>query len=168
MRSEKIMKTKDHLIASLRDKQKRDGSWKFCFEGSLMTNAYMIILLRSLDIQSEEALIKRLVHEICKKQENNGSWKLYYDERFGNLSNTIECYFALLYSGYLPKDSDVLQRAKSFIIKNGGLQKSEWLTKSMLAITGQIPWPTIIKLIPIEIMLLPPWSPTYCQNFYSK
>ncbi|MGG7618367.1 squalene--hopene cyclase [Bacillus coreaensis] len=159
MRNEKVKKTKDQLIESLRGKQRRDGSWKFCFEGSLMTNAYMIILLRSLNIQSEEMLIKRLVHEICKKQENNGAWKLYYDERFGNLSNTIECYFALLYSGYLPRDSDVLQRAKSFIINNGGIQKSEWLTKSMLAITGQIPWPTIIKLIPIEIMLLPTWSP---------
>jgi sporulenol synthase len=159
MQKEKLFKTKDDLIKGLRKKQKKDGSWRFCFEGSLMTNAYMIILLRSLNIQSEETLIKQLVHDICKRQENNGAWKLYYDERFGNLSYTIECYFALLYSGYLPSNSDVLQRAKTFILNNGGLQKAEWLTKAMLACTGQISWPTIIKLIPIEIMLLPSRSP---------
>jgi sporulenol synthase len=164
MRNEDLSKAKNGLIQSLRDRQKKDGSWRFCFEGSMMTNAYMIILLRSLNIQSEEKLIKHLVHEICQKQENNGSWKLYYDERFGNLSNTIECYFALLYSGYLSKDSDILLRARSFIIQNGGLQKAEWLTKAMLACTGQMTWPTIIKLIPIEIMLLPSWSPLSIFN----
>lgn len=164
MRSENISEAKNALIQSLRERQQKDGSWRFCFEGSMMTNAYMIILLRSLNIQSEEKLIKHLVDEICQKQGNNGAWKLYFDERFGNLSNTIECYFALLYSGYLSRDSDILQRAKSFIIESGGLQKAEWLTKAMLACTGQISWPTLIKLIPIEIMLLPSWSPLSIFN----
>ena len=62
----------------------------------------MIILLRTLEIHDEK-LIKKLTERILSKQEENGAWKLFYDEPTGNVSATIEAYYALLYSGYYHK-----------------------------------------------------------------
>ncbi|WP_404448604.1 squalene--hopene cyclase [Sutcliffiella horikoshii] len=151
-------KLKD-MISNLLSVQSDNGAWNFCFEGSIMTDAYMIILIRTLKITDEEILVKDLVERIKSRQSPNGAWKVYPDEDGGNLSATIEGYFSLLFSGYVSKEAIHMKKAESFIRENGGLTKSDWLTKMMLALTGQIKWPSIIKIIPIEIMLLPKWSP---------
>src|SRR4051794_19715514 len=98
----------DWLIETLRKDQSADGSWNYPFETGLSTDAYMIILLRTLEINDEE-LIQDLVSRIFSKQEKNGAWKLYYDEGDGNLSATVEAYYALLYSGYVKKDDKRLR-----------------------------------------------------------
>ncbi|MGD6781704.1 squalene--hopene cyclase [Sutcliffiella horikoshii] len=151
-------KLKD-MISNLLSAQSDNGAWNFCFEGSIMTDAYMIILIRTLKIKDEEILIKSLVERIKSKQAPSGAWKVYPDEDKGNLSATIEGYFSLLYSGYVAKEATYMRKAEHFIREKGGLAKSDWLTKMMLALTGQIKWPSIIKIIPIEIMLFPKWSP---------
>ena len=67
------------------------------------------------------------------KQEKNGAWKLFYDEGEGNLTATVECYYALLYSGYYQKEDKRLRAAKKFILANGGLEAVSMFTKVMLA-----------------------------------
>lgn len=151
-------KLKD-MISSLLSAQFDNGAWYYCFEGSIMTDAYMIILIRTLEITDEEVMVKNLVERIKSRQLPNGAWKVYPDEDRGNLSATIEGYFSLLYSGYVAKEASNMRKAERFIRENGGLENSDWLTKMMLALTGQLNWPSMIKIIPIEIMLLPKWSP---------
>ncbi|WP_163530047.1 squalene--hopene cyclase [Halobacillus ihumii] len=151
----------NHLIEMLQDRQTEDGSWRFCFEGPPMTDAYMIILLRSLEINDEE-LIHQLAHRIQSKQCENGTWKLYEDEEEGNLSATIEAYYALLYSGYKQQEDLDMRMAKQFIMKKGGLNQATSLTKMMLAVTGQLPWPKFFP-VPIEMILLPQSFPI---NFF--
>jgi sporulenol synthase len=166
------MKTIDKVNISLNDmigdllgKQSDNGSWNFCFEGSsIMTDAYMIILIRTLKWTNEEKLVKALVKRIKSQQALNGSWKVYTDENEGNLSATIEAYFSLLYSGYVAKDDDYMLKAERFILDHGGLAKSDWLTRMMLALNGQIKWPRIVKSIPIEIMIIPKWAPINIYN----
>ncbi|TYS54415.1 squalene--hopene cyclase [Sutcliffiella horikoshii] len=155
----KINEKLKEMISTLLSKQSDNGAWNFCFEGSIMTDAYMIILIRTLEITDEEVLVKDLVERIKSRQSPNGAWKVYPDEDKGNLSATIEGYFSLLYSGYVGEEASYMRKTERFIRDNGGLAKSDWLTKMMLALTGQIKWPSIIKNIPIEIMLLPRWSP---------
>ncbi|WP_223596599.1 squalene--hopene cyclase [Neobacillus bataviensis] len=150
------------LIEMLRKDQSPDGSWNYPFETGLATDAYMIILLRSLELNDEE-LIQELSKRILSKQEPNGSWKLFYDEGEGNLSSTVEAYYALLYSGYYSEDDKNLRAAKRFIIANGGLEEVNMFTKIMLALTGQYKWPAFSPL-PIEVILLPHIFPI---NFYS-
>ncbi|TYS67461.1 squalene--hopene cyclase [Sutcliffiella horikoshii] len=162
---DKINEKLKDMISNLLSKQKDNGVWNFCFEGSIMTDAYMIILIRILELTDEEVLVKSLVERIKSQQESNGAWKVYPDEDGGNLSVTIEGYFSLLYSGYVAKNAGYMRKAERFIQENGGLSKSDWLTKMMLAITGQIKWPSIIKIIPIEIMLLPSRSPISIYQF---
>ncbi|MEH7332487.1 squalene--hopene cyclase [Neobacillus drentensis] len=150
------------LIEMLRKDQSPDGSWNYPFDTGLSTDAYMIILLRSLELNDEE-LIQGLAERILRRQEKNGSWKLFYDEGEGNLSSTVEAYYALLYSRYYSEDNKNLRAAKRFIIANGGLEEVSMFTKIMLALTGQYKWPAFSPL-PIEVILLPHIFPI---NFYS-
>ncbi|XJZ25755.1 squalene--hopene cyclase [Bacillota bacterium Lsc_1132] len=149
------------IIEVLRKDQSPGGSWNYPFETGLATDAYMIILLRTLQIHDEQ-LIKGLAGRIMSKQEKNGSWKLFHDEEQGNLTATVEAYYGLLFSGYYQKEDKRLQHAKKFILKNGGLEKTSMFTKILLALTGQYHWPGFSP-IPIEIILLPLSFPV---NFY--
>ncbi|MFD2445568.1 squalene--hopene cyclase [Bacillus sp. CGMCC 1.16607] len=143
----------NRIIDRLKKDQLDDGTWDYPFETGVSTDSYMIILLRSLQINDEQ-LIEELAERIMSKQEKNGSWKLFYDEGNGNITSTMEAYYALLYSGYYPKTDPKLRAARKFILANGGIEKSHMLLKIMLAITGQLPWPNFFP-IPIEIILLP-------------
>jgi len=148
-----VLEESERIINFLRGSQSSDGAWNFCYESGVVTDAYLIILLRTLEI-NDEALIKQLVYRLKRKQEKNGAWKLYQDEEGGNLSATVEAYFALLYSGYCQANEHGLLKAREFILANGGIGKTGNLTKVMLALTGQYIWPNYLK-IPIEIILLP-------------
>ncbi|UOQ43094.1 squalene--hopene cyclase [Halobacillus salinarum] len=150
----------ERLINLLKAEQTSDGSWNYAFDTGVITDAYMIILLRSLSINNEEKLIIELTERIMSKQEQNGAWKLYYDEEQGNLSRTIEAYYGLLYSGYYDKDDECMQKAQTFILARGGLEKAGMFTKIMLCLTGQLPWPVFFP-VPIEVMLLPAYFPVH-------
>lgn len=141
------------IVNKLKEDQSPDGTWDYPFETGISTDAYMIILLRSLQIHDEK-LIQELVERIVSRQEENGAWKLFFDEDDGNVSTTVEAYYSLLYSGYYTKNDENIQAAKRYVLSNGGIEKSHMFTKIMLALTGQIPWPMFFP-IPIEIVLLP-------------
>jgi sporulenol synthase len=87
----------EKYINRLTNLQEADGSWRFCFESGPLTDAFMIITLRSLELE-EEALIRKLSERLLSLQTDLGCWKLYGDEK-GNLSATIQAYNALLFSG---------------------------------------------------------------------
>ncbi len=110
------------LINLFEEQQTMDGSWNYPFETGIITDAYMIILLRTLNLHEEE-LIQQLTGRIISRQDRNGAWKLFYDEESGILSSTIEAYYALLFSGLYKKEDFELQKARNFIQKHLCLQK---------------------------------------------
>ncbi|MCJ8013512.1 squalene--hopene cyclase [Paenibacillus sp. KQZ6P-2] len=151
------------LTAFLIQKQQQDGSWHFCFENGIVIDAYVIILFRILNVQNE-ALIRQLHDRILNEQQQGGFWSLYPDEEEGNLSASVEAYYALLYSGHSKTTDEPIQRAKRYIRSKGGLGKvTSILTKAILAATGQIKWPSTISSIPLEILLFPNYFPI---NFF--
>ncbi|MGG1661651.1 squalene--hopene cyclase [Brevibacillus sp. NRS-1366] len=147
----------------LLDRQTADGSWRFCLESSPMTDSHMIILLRTLGIDDED-LIEKLTGHIASKQQDNGAWKLYPDEKQGHLSTTIDCYYALLFSGRFTKNDPKMTLARSFIRENGGLTKANMLTKLTTALTGQYQWPAHF-IVPVELTLLHPSFPLSFYDF---
>lgn len=151
------------IINLLKKEQSKDGSWNYPFETGISTDAYMIILLRTLEINDEE-LIQSLVKRILSKQEEDGFWKLFKDEESGNISATVEAYYALLYSGQLKETDASLILAKKQIQLLGGIEKSHMFTKIMLALTGQYRWPKYLP-IPVEIILLPDSFPINIFDF---
>ncbi|XQY90243.1 squalene--hopene cyclase [Metabacillus sp. HB246100] len=151
-----------HRLNFLKENQLQDGSWHFCFEGGLLTDACMIITIRSLAIENEEEMIKALTKRIVTNQTPSGAWRAYSDESDGNLSATVQAYFALLYSGYYTSDNRNMQLAKQYIEKQGGLSKTHFMTKWFLAVNGLYPWPSLFY-IPMTFLLIPQSFPL---NFY--
>jgi sporulenol synthase len=164
MRGE-IEETVKKMEEILRQKQKPDGSWSFCFENSLMTDAYMIILIRSFFLE-EDRLLSQLVGRLLKMQTKDGTWKVFKDEEGGNLSATIEAYFALRFSGLLDEEDKRLKKAEQFIKNKGGLEEAHTLTKLMLAVHGQYEWRHLMP-VPIEILLIPRSFPISFWDFSS-
>ena len=150
--------------------QQNDGTWRFCFENGTIIDAYMIILLRAIHYP-DETIIQRLHRRIVKEQQANGSWALYRDEENGNLAATIDNVLALLHSGYSQLEDENIVKAKQYILSQGGITNTKGLlSKTMLAITGQLPWPDSISAIPMEIVLLPTYLPANLYEFsgYSR
>lgn len=158
-----VSKMIDELTVEIQSRQADDGSFRFCFENSLMTDANMILLLKTFT--KEKALINDLADRLASLQHRDGYWQLFEDEE-GNISATIEAVFALLYCGYYHKNDPRVKKAYTFILANGGLGKAHSLTKIMLAIHGQYPWPNFHHL-PIHLILLPPASPVSFYDFSS-
>jgi sporulenol synthase len=152
------------MTDKLYELQAHDGSWRFCFENGVLTDAYLIIVLRTLEM-ADDRVIRQLHDQLLAAQRTDGSWRVYYDEEDGNLSATVECYYALLYSGYSHETDGPMLKAKQFILSKGGLGNINGiLTKVMLAVTGQYPWPTAF-MIPLEFVLLPSSSPISIFDF---
>ncbi|MGP4074304.1 hypothetical protein [Halobacillus sp. K22] len=141
----------------LKEQQTMDGSWDYPFETETITDAYMIILLRTLNLHEEE-LIQRLTKRIISRQERKEAWKLFHDEENGNLSSTIEAYYALLFTGIYKRDDISLEKARTFIKKHGGLENASMFTKILLSLTGQYRWSDKFP-VPIEVILRPPSFP---------
>lgn len=164
--NEKIKGLTTHLI----HKQQEDGSWHFCFENGIVIDAYVIILFRILNVDNE-TLIRNLHDRILGEQQLGGYWKLYEDEEDGNLSATVEAYYALLYSGYSGMTDEPIMRAKRYIQSKGGIGKvTSTLTRVILAATGQRKWPLSISSIPLEVLLFPSYFPIHYFEFsgYSR
>ncbi|TCZ74229.1 squalene--hopene cyclase, partial [Paenibacillus albiflavus] len=158
------------LTTNLIQQQQPDGSWHFCFENGIVIDAYVIILFRTLDIRNED-LIRRLHDRILAAQQQGGCWNLYADEEGGNLSTSVEAYYALLFSGYSHSADEPIQRAKRYIQSKGGLGKvTSILTKALLAATGQRKWPASISSVPLEVLLFPAYFPLNLFDFsgYSR
>jgi sporulenol synthase len=158
---ESVQRAIEHIVRSVEMAQGVDGSFRYCYESGLMTDAYMIILLRTLAVHDEE-LIHMLAQRITNMQDASGSWKLFHDEEQGNLSATIDAYYALIASGFVKKTNEPMQTAKQFILDHGGMQNSRMLTQVILSITGQMTWPAYFQF-PIEFIVLPDFLPI---NFY--
>lgn len=160
----------ERMTTALIEQQRQDGSWRFCFENGTAIDAYVIILFRVLDVPNE-ALIRQLHDRILAAQQPDGCWRLFTDEEEGNLSASVEAYYALLYSGYSRTTDESIQRARRYILSKGGLGKiTNILTKAILSITGQRKWPASISSIPLEILLFPKYFPINIYDFsgYSR
>ncbi|KSU59058.1 squalene--hopene cyclase [[Bacillus] enclensis] len=149
----RVYEEMNRIAHQLVQDQLEDGTWRYPFETGIASDCSMIILLRTLEIKDEEDFIKELVERIAAKQKKDGSWRLFHDQEKGNLTSTVEAYYALLYSGYRnPKDQE-MQAARRFILANGGAADVHMFLKILLALTGQCAWPHFP--INIEVMLLP-------------
>jgi squalene-hopene/tetraprenyl-beta-curcumene cyclase len=99
---------------------------------------------------------ERLKNYLLDKQLEDGSWALYPGAE-GCLSISIEAYFALKLCSMRAGDEPMM-RARRWIMRQGGIEKSGMLARFYLAAMGQVPWETTVAL-PVELTLLPNWFP---------
>ena len=143
-----IDKGREHLLG-LQDQ--RMGFWAGELEADVTLNAEYILLLEFLGVSRPEK-VRKLARHILNCQLPDGSWNICHGGP-GNLSATIESYFALKLAGHRPEDPP-LARAKDFILEQGGIMKSRVLTKIYLAYFGQFDWKGIPHM-PIELIFMP-------------
>lgn len=151
----------DFLLPVVRNRQNSDGHWHYALDDNMTMNAEYILFHRWLKIENPQR-IARLSQAMLKRQNTDGSWSLYYAGP-GNLSTTVEVYFALRTAGF-ESNHPALLKARDFILSEGGIPKSRVFTKIWLALFGLYPW-TGVPMIPPEILLAPRTIPFNIYEF---
>ena len=146
-----------------RREQHPDGYWWGELESNPSMEAEYLLLCRFLGREDAERT-KKLVNYILAKQQEDGSWGQYY-EAPGDVSTSVECYFALKLSGQ-PTESPAMSKARDFILSKGGVPKTRVFTKIWLALFGQWDWKGTPNMPP-ELILLPTWAPFNIYQFSS-
>ncbi|QQS48054.1 MAG: squalene--hopene cyclase [Acidobacteriota bacterium] len=157
-----IIRGREYLFAQ----QNLEGYWWAELEANVTLTAELIMLHRILIHadpgnaricgRDREARIGQMARYIEREQRRHGGWELYYGDG-GELSTTIEAYFALRLAGR-STDEPHMRRAREFILARGGVTRSRVFTKIHLALFGAYPWEGIPTLPP-WFMLLPSWFP---------
>ena len=140
-----------------------DGYWWGELESNPTMEAEYLMLSYFLDRKNEERW-RKITNYILSKQQENGSWGQYYDSP-GDVSTSVECYFALKLAGYSTAAAP-LQKARDFILAQGGVPEVRVFTKIWLALFGQWDWKGTPNMPP-ELILLPPWAPFNIYEFSS-
>ncbi|MDR6226844.1 squalene--hopene cyclase [Desmospora profundinema] len=150
------------LTKFLISRQQPDGRWRFCFESGPMTDSYMILLYRLFGKKTNA--IHHLAQRIRSLGGDDGVWKLYADEKNGNLSATVESVISLLYAGAVKPNHPIVRRAREYVMSRGGIKQAGSLTKVMLSLIGLYDWSNHQE-VPAEILLLPWWLPLSFFDF---
>ncbi len=145
------------------DCQHADGYWWFELESNVTITAEYLMLLTFAGVEDKEKSAKMANH-ILRQQRPDGTWAIYNGGK-GDVSTSVEAYFALKLAGY-PAEDPRLERARQSIIASGGPAETRFFTKIFLALFGQYDWKDIPS-VPVEIVLLPPWFPLNIYNFSS-
>jgi squalene-hopene/tetraprenyl-beta-curcumene cyclase len=148
---------RDHLL-SLQDEA---GWWR----GELQTNVTMdaedLLLREFLGIRTE-AQTTRSAAWIRSQQRADGTWANFF-EGPGDLSTTIEAYWALRLAGDDP-DDEHMRIAAEFVREHGGVAEARVFTHLWLALFGLWSWDRVPAL-PAEIVLLPNRFPLNVYDF---
>jgi squalene-hopene/tetraprenyl-beta-curcumene cyclase len=138
----------------LLEQQLPEGYWWAELESNVtITSEYLMLfhLLGAVDAERE----RKIVNYLLAKQTAEGFWCIYYGGP-GDLSTTVEAYFALKLAG-IPAEHPAMIKARAFVLANGGILKCRVFTKIFLALFGQFAWLGIPSM-PIELMRLPEWA----------
>ena len=143
--------------------QHSEGYWWGELESNPSMEAEYLMLCHFTGRYDKERW-RKVSNFILSKQRDNGSWGQYYGS-LGDVSTSVECYFALKLAGH-PVDSEPMLKAKEFILSKGGVPKVRVFTKIWLALFGQWDWKGTPNL-PLEMIHLPSWAPFNIYEFAS-
>ncbi len=130
------------------------GYWWAELESNVTITAEYLMLFHFLGMVDKERE-RKIANYLLSKQTEDGSWAIWYGGP-GDLSTTIEAYFALKLAGY-PADHPAMAKARAFVLGKGGIIKARVFTKIFLALFGEFAWFGVPSM-PIELMLLPNWA----------
>ncbi len=154
-----IERAGDWLLA----RQSPEGWWWAELQSNVTITAEHLFLTHILGIGSQE-LWEKIARYILSEQRPEGFWANWYGGP-GDLSTTVEAYVALKMAGIDPK-SPPMQKAREWILSQGGVEKARVFTKIWLAMLGEWPWEAT-PMLPPELVLLPERFPVNLYSFAS-
>jgi squalene-hopene/tetraprenyl-beta-curcumene cyclase len=153
--------TLERACGRLLSLQDESGWWR----GELQTNVTMdaedMLLREFLGIRRADET-ERSAAWIRSQQRADGTWANFHGGP-GELSTTIEAYWALRLAGDEPEQEHMLAAA-AFIREHGGIEHARVFTHVWLALFGLWSWDRVPALPP-EIVLLPSWVALNIYDF---
>ena len=141
--------------------QRSDGHWVFELEADCTIPAEYILLRHHLGESVDAGLEAKIARYLRRTQGVHGGWPLVAEGEF-DMSASVKAYFALKMIGDSP-DSSHMVRARDAILSRGGAIHSNVFTRFTLAMFGILTWRSV-PVLPVEIMLLPMWSPFHINK----
>jgi squalene-hopene/tetraprenyl-beta-curcumene cyclase len=151
----------DQAKRAMLDFQKPDGHWVFELEADSTIPAEYILLRHHLAEPVDAGLEAKIGRYLRRVQGAHGGWPLVHDGPF-DMSASVKSYFALKMIGD-SVDAPHMVRAREAIRSRGGAIHSNVFTRFTLAMYGVLTWKSV-PVLPIEIMLLPMWSPFHINK----
>ena len=141
---------------ALHDHQRADGHWVFELEADATIPAEYVLFRHQIGEPASPEIEAKIGNYLRRIQGKHGGWPLFQDGAL-DISASVKAYFALKMIGDSP-DAPHMVRARDAIRAHGGAEKSNVFTRFLLAFFGVVSW-RAVPVLPIEIMLLPRWSP---------
>ena len=154
-----IEKSQGYLL----DEQYDEGYWWGELESNPTMEAEYLLMTYFLD-QVDPERWRKLTNQILRCQREDGSWGQYYQAP-GDVSTSVECYFALKLGGVSPEREE-MRRAREFILSRGGVPATRIFTKIWLSLFEQWDWRGT-PVMPPELIFLPKWFPVNIYEFSS-
>ncbi len=140
-----------------------EGYWWGELESNVTITAEHLFFTHILGIGTRE-LWEKIARYILSEQRPEGFWANWHGGP-GDLSTTVEAYLALRMAGVNP-GSPAMQRAREWILAQGGVERTRVFTKIWLAMLGEWPW-AATPMLPPELVLLPKGFPVNLYSFAS-
>ena len=146
--------------------QADDGHWAFELEADATIPSEYILLNHFLD-EIDDEVEGKLAAYLRSTQGDHGGWPLYHDGDL-DISATVKAYFALKLTGEDPTAPHMMH-ARDAVLAHGGASKCNVVTRTTLALFGQLPW-RAVPIMWVEALLLPKWSPIniYRVSYWSR
>jgi squalene-hopene/tetraprenyl-beta-curcumene cyclase len=141
--------------------RREDGHFVFELEADCTIPAEYVLLRHYLGEPVDAALEAKIANYLRRVQGAHGGWPLVQDGPF-DMSASVKSYFALKMIGD-PVDAPHMVRAREAIHAHGGAVNSNVFTRFLLAAFGVVTW-RAVPVLPVEIMLLPMWSPFHINK----
>jgi squalene-hopene/tetraprenyl-beta-curcumene cyclase len=141
--------------------QQGDGHWVFELEADATIPSEYVLLRHYRGEPVDAALEAKIAVYLRRIQGSHGGWALYHDGDF-DMSASVKAYFALKMIGERP-DGEPMRRAREAILARGGAVHCNVFTRALLALYGVLRWESVPEM-PIEITLLPRWSPFHLSK----
>ena len=159
--SSRIDASVERASQALVREQRDDGHWVYELEADTTIPSEYVLMTHYLGEDADTLLEARIGRYLRRMQSADGGWALYYGGRF-DISASVKTYFALKMIG---EDTDAphMKRARAVIRAHGGAATVNVFTRILLALYGILPWKAV-PLMPVEIMLLPRFSPFHLSK----
>src|SRR5436190_11299629 len=141
--------------------QQGDGHWVFELEADATIPSEYILFRHYLAEPVDAELERKIANYLVRIQGTHGGWPLFQDGAF-DMSASVKAYYALKMIGH-DVDAPHMKRARDAIRSRGGAAKVNVFTRFLLSFFGQLTWNSV-PVLPVEIMLLPRWSPFHLNK----